>query len=100
FCNAKCTTLLVMSRPDTLQLRLTPEEKQAFESASEVSGVSLSAWARERLRMAATQELHRNLSRAHADNETPDTSDAHPVKTSWKLNSTRLGLPKPSRAFG
>jgi hypothetical protein len=46
-----------MTRKDVLQLRLTDEEKLAFENAAAVSGIPLSAWARERLRIAATQEL-------------------------------------------
>ena len=41
----------------TLQIRLQPEEKQAFEEAAELSGIALSAWVRERLRGAAIREL-------------------------------------------
>jgi hypothetical protein len=41
----------------TLQIRLQPEEKQAFEEASELAGIALSAWVRERLRPAAIREL-------------------------------------------
>jgi hypothetical protein len=41
----------------TLQIRLQPKEKQAFEEASELAGIALSAWVRERLRPAAIREL-------------------------------------------
>ena len=41
----------------TLQIRLEPSEKQAFEKAAELSGIGLSAWVRERLRRAAIRDL-------------------------------------------
>lgn len=41
----------------TLQIRLGPEEKQAFEEAAEIAGIGLSGWVRERLRAAAIREL-------------------------------------------
>jgi len=41
----------------TLQIRLQPEEKEAFSEASELAGIALSAWVRERLRAAAIREL-------------------------------------------
>lgn len=41
----------------TLQIRLRADEKQAFEEASNLSGIALSAWVRERLRAAAIREL-------------------------------------------
>jgi uncharacterized protein (DUF1778 family) len=41
----------------TIQIRLTPSEKQAFENAAKLSGLALSAWVRSRLRKAATREL-------------------------------------------
>lgn len=41
----------------TLQIRLQPAEKEAFEKAAELSGIALSAWVRERLRAAAIREL-------------------------------------------
>lgn len=40
-----------------LQIRLTPEEKQAFQQAAELAGISLSAWMKERLRLVAIREL-------------------------------------------
>ncbi len=42
---------------DYLELRLAPLEKQAFKQASEIAGIPLAAWARERLRRIATREL-------------------------------------------
>ena len=44
-------------RTDLMQLRLKPEEKQAFQEAAELAGIPLSAWVRERLRRAAVREL-------------------------------------------
>ena len=41
----------------TIQIRLRPEEKQAFEEASEIAGIALSSWVRQRLRTAAIREL-------------------------------------------
>ena len=41
----------------TLQIRLQPEEKEAFEKASDLAGIALSAWVRERLRRAAIRDL-------------------------------------------
>jgi uncharacterized protein (DUF1778 family) len=44
-------------KTDTLQLRLQPNEKEAFEKAAQLAGIALSAWVRERLRRAAIREL-------------------------------------------
>jgi uncharacterized protein (DUF1778 family) len=41
----------------TLQIRLDPSEKEAFERAAELSGIALSSWVRERLRRVARAEL-------------------------------------------
>ena len=41
----------------TLQIRLRPDEKLAFEEAADLAGIALSAWVRERLRAAAIREL-------------------------------------------
>ena len=38
-------------------LRLSRNEKKAFQEASEIAGVPLSSWVRERLRLAAIREL-------------------------------------------
>jgi hypothetical protein len=47
----------VAMKSTTLQVRLQPVEKEAFEQAAELSGIAVSAWVRERLRSAATSEL-------------------------------------------
>ena len=44
-------------KAEMLQVRLNTPEKAAFEDAAELSGIALSAWVRERLRMMATREL-------------------------------------------
>jgi uncharacterized protein (DUF1778 family) len=46
-----------MSKTEVMRLRLSAEEKEAFEAAAELSGIALSAWSRERLRRAASREL-------------------------------------------
>ena len=42
---------------ESLLVRLDSNEKQAFKDAAALAGVSLSSWARERLRQMATREL-------------------------------------------
>jgi hypothetical protein len=42
---------------DVMRLRLLDSEKDAFQKAAEQSGLSLSAWVRERLRRIARIEL-------------------------------------------
>ena len=44
-------------KTDSLQIRLQPKEKEAFELAAQLSGIALSAWVRERLRRAAIKDL-------------------------------------------
>jgi len=53
-----------MSRPKksnprnvSLEFRVEAAEKQAFQDAANFAGISLAAWARERLRRAAVREL-------------------------------------------
>lgn len=46
-----------MQKTKFMKLRLTPEEKHGFQMAADLSGISLSAWMRERLRKVATSEL-------------------------------------------
>ena len=46
-----------MSKSKLIQLRLQPEEKQAFQQAANLAGIALSAWIRERLRLVAIREL-------------------------------------------
>jgi hypothetical protein len=40
-----------------MELRLDAAEKEAFASAAEVAGMSLSGWVRDRLRRASRKEL-------------------------------------------
>lgn len=40
-----------------LNIRVGATEKQAFSRAAEIAGIALSAWIRERLRVAAYREL-------------------------------------------
>lgn len=42
---------------DKIEVRMTDAEKQAFQSAADLSGLSLSSWVRERLRRVARAEL-------------------------------------------
>lgn len=44
-------------RTQTMEIRVSPEEKLAFRDAAQVAGIPMSAWIRERLRRAATREL-------------------------------------------
>lgn len=44
-------------KTDVFQIRLSPEEKESFQLAADISGIGLSAWMRERLRRVATREL-------------------------------------------
>jgi hypothetical protein len=44
-------------RDENLLIRLDAAEKTTFKAASDLAGVTLSAWARERLRHAAVREL-------------------------------------------
>ena len=45
------------TKPRILQVRLTDEEKQGFQAAANLAGLSLSSWVRERLRLAAIRDL-------------------------------------------
>jgi uncharacterized protein (DUF1778 family) len=44
-------------KSEYIDMRLEPVEKQAFRDAAELAGLDLSAWIRERLRIAARKEL-------------------------------------------
>ena len=44
-------------KTESMEIRLKPDEKLAFQGAAELAGIALSAWARERLRSAAIREL-------------------------------------------
>lgn len=46
-----------MTKAQILQIRLTNEEKQGFQAAANLAGISMSSWVRERLRLAAIREL-------------------------------------------
>jgi len=46
-----------MVKTESIRIRLDIEEKEAFQRASELSGLSLSTWIRERLRRAARIDL-------------------------------------------
>ena len=42
----------------TVQIRVSEQEKEGFDKAAELAGISLSAWIRERLRLATIKELN------------------------------------------
>lgn len=44
-------------KSETVQIRLSASEKRAFVHAAELAGLPVSAWVRERLRLAAIREL-------------------------------------------
>jgi hypothetical protein len=44
-------------KTETLQIRISNEEKDGFELAAQLAGISLSSWVRERLRLSAIREL-------------------------------------------
>jgi len=46
-----------MAKAYTMRLRVEETEREGFEKAARMSGLTLSAWARERLRGAARREL-------------------------------------------
>ncbi len=41
----------------SVEVRMQPNEKQAFQEAASIAGIGLSSWIRERLRRAAIREL-------------------------------------------
>ena len=45
------------TKTEILQLRISDAEKDGFELAALLAGISLSSWARERLRLTAIREL-------------------------------------------
>lgn len=53
-----------MAKDTNIILRTSPDEKEAFERAAEISGLSLSAWIRQRLRKASASELKSNGEKA------------------------------------
>ena len=44
-------------KSEVLQIRITDAEKDGFEMAAVLAGISLSSWVRERLRLVAIREL-------------------------------------------
>jgi hypothetical protein len=44
-------------KTEILQIRVTDSEKEGFELAAVLAGISLSSWVRERLRLTAIREL-------------------------------------------
>lgn len=46
-----------MAKDQVLQLRVSDSEKQGFQTAADLAGIPLSAWVRERLRLAAIRDL-------------------------------------------
>jgi hypothetical protein len=46
-----------MKRDNQLLIRLSEEEKRGFELAAGVAGISMSAWARQQLRITAASQL-------------------------------------------
>ena len=44
-------------KSESLLIRLEQNEKEAYQSAADLAGMSLSAWVRERLRRATVREL-------------------------------------------
>lgn len=49
--------VIMKSKTENLQIRITDTEKEGFELAAMLSGISLSSWVRERLRLSAIREL-------------------------------------------
>jgi predicted HTH domain antitoxin len=47
----------IVAKTEFVKIRLSEREKDGFEQAANLAGISLSAWMRERLRRAAIREL-------------------------------------------
>lgn len=58
---------------ELLKVRVSDAEKEAFQSAAKIAGITVSAWARERLRRAAVRDLQ-DASRPIAFLEKPNGS--------------------------
>jgi hypothetical protein len=50
-------TIEMKPKTEILQIRVTDSEKEGFELAAVLAGISLSSWVRERLRLSAIREL-------------------------------------------
>ncbi len=46
-----------MAKSEFMKIRVSEKEKEAFSESAALSGISLSAWIRERCRRAAVREL-------------------------------------------
>lgn len=44
-------------KTDLLKVRVSAAEREAFQNAADIAGITVSAWARERLRRAAVRDL-------------------------------------------
>lgn len=44
-------------KSEVLQIRISDSEKEGFDLAATLAGISLSSWVRERLRLTAIREL-------------------------------------------
>ena len=60
-----------MKKSRVLQIRVTDAEKQGFQAAAKLAGIPLSAWVRERLRLASIRELE------HAGQKIPFIAPIH-----------------------
>ena len=47
----------VSMKTDLVKIRVSESEKEAFQTAADIAGITVSAWARERLRRAAVRDL-------------------------------------------
>lgn len=46
-----------MGKSENIKIRVESEEKEAFQQAAKIAGITVSSWTRERLRLAAIREL-------------------------------------------
>ena len=44
-------------KTDSIEIRVQADEKTAFKQAADLAGIPMSAWIRERLRLASIREL-------------------------------------------
>jgi len=50
-------SMFMKPKSEVLQIRISDLEKEGFELAAALAGISLSSWVRERLRLASIREL-------------------------------------------
>ncbi|MEQ1902083.1 MAG: hypothetical protein ABL866_15290 [Devosia sp.] len=46
-----------MTKTDFMKIRVSDDEKESFDLAAKIAGISLSAWVRDRLRRVVRREL-------------------------------------------